>query len=129
MILKYEHYQLNNKSVFERVTFSPPFKPSVTYVDEACFVYSISGNGKLFGGIESEKVSSNESILMKCGSFLNHWMSAKADLPCEIIAIHITPDILETIYENKIPEFLTQPPKYSNKVFQKFRYLIFIYRF
>ncbi len=119
MILSYIDYKLDNVSVFERVIFRPPFKPSVTYDQEACFIYSISGNGLLFGGIEKEKVLSSESILMKCGSFLNHWNSADKGKECEIIAIHITPDILNIIYENKIPSFLCSNKKVSNKIFQK----------
>ncbi|MEM8908301.1 MAG: AraC family transcriptional regulator [Bacteroidota bacterium] len=119
MILKYEDYKLNGVSVFERVAFSPPFKPSVTYEQEACFIYSISGNGMLYGGLEKDTVQSKESVLMKCGSFLNHWKSADRGQPCEIITIHITPDILNTIYENKIPDFLTKSTGRSDKIFKK----------
>ncbi|MEO0527740.1 MAG: AraC family transcriptional regulator [Bacteroidota bacterium] len=119
MILKYEGYQLRDTTVFERVTFNPPFKPSVTYDQEACFIYSLSGSGILYGGLERGVVSSNESILMKCGSFLNHWKASKDNNPCEIIAIHLTPEILNYIYENKIPDFLKSPDSSGSTIFTK----------
>ena len=119
MILKYEDYKLNDKSVFERVTFSPPFKPSVTYENEACFIYSLSGSGMLYGGVKKQQINSRESFLMKCGSFLNHWQSSDEGCPSEIIAIHITPDILTKIYADKIPSFLASSNRYPKDVFQK----------
>lgn len=120
MILKYEDYKLYNKSVFERVVFKPPFKPSVTYDNEACLIYSNLGNGISYGGIEKDTVKSKESILMKCGSFVNHWQSSEDGKPCEIIAIHFTPDIIKSIYKDEIPSFL-QSKKESNKkkIFKK----------
>ncbi|MEO1436839.1 MAG: AraC family transcriptional regulator [Bacteroidota bacterium] len=119
MILNHETYQINGKVVFQRVCFQPPFKPSVTYDQEACFIYSLSGNGKLYGGLEQDQVFSSESMLMKCGSFLNHWKSAERDQPCEIIAIHVTPEILQTIYQDEIPAFLRQSASSSHMVFHK----------
>lgn len=119
MILKYENYQLGAVSVFERVRFQAPFKPSVTYEQEACFIYSLSGNGMLFGGLERDRVEAGESILMKCGSFLNHWNSARDREYCEIIAIHVTPAILSEIYEGKVPRFLVGDQRPNSRIFQK----------
>ena len=119
MILKYEAYELKGTTVFERVEFKAPFKPSVTYEQEACFIYSLEGDGMLYGGLEQENVQSNESILMKCGSFLNHWKSSKRNKPCEVIAIHFTPEVLGFIYEHKIPEFLNDKRVKSNKIFTR----------
>ncbi|MEM9076862.1 MAG: AraC family transcriptional regulator [Bacteroidota bacterium] len=119
MIIKYEEYKLNDKSVFERVVFQPPFKPSVTYENEACFIYSKNGNGLSYGGLEKDNVVSKESILMKCGSFINHWQSADNGEPCEIIAIHFTPDIIKYVYQNETPSFLIADIENSSqKIFQ-----------
>ncbi len=120
MILSYENYKLNDFPVFERVAFQAPFKPTVTYDQEACFIYSLTGVGISYGGIERSTIQPKESLLMKCGSFLNHWTHASKGESCKIIAIHITPTILETVYEGKVPEFLnTHHPASSQKVFQK----------
>ncbi|MEM6344342.1 MAG: AraC family transcriptional regulator [Bacteroidota bacterium] len=119
MILKYEAYKLQDFHVFERVTFAPPFKPSATYEQEACFIYSISGNGISYGGLDRTEVSSTDSILMKCGSFVNHWQRADAGEACKIIAIHVTPEILNEVYHNRLPHFLQGGTTPSGKIFQK----------
>ncbi|MEL6975413.1 MAG: AraC family transcriptional regulator [Bacteroidota bacterium] len=119
MILSYDSYQLKETKVFEKVVFRPPFKPAVTFEQEACFIYSIAGEGMLYGGFEQGAVSSKESILMKCGSFVNHWKSAGTKEFCEIIAIHVHPGILDFIYENNPPDFLRTENVASTQVFTK----------
>ncbi|MEM9361375.1 MAG: AraC family transcriptional regulator [Bacteroidota bacterium] len=119
MILAYESYQLKETKVFEKVVFKPPFKPSVTFEQEACFIYPVAGEGMLYGGLEQGSVSSKESILMKCGSFVNHWKSAGDSEYCEIIAIHVNPEIMSFIYKNNPPEFLMAEIAASSKVFTK----------
>lgn len=113
MILSYQEFKINNKSVFEKVVFNPPFKPNVTYIDEVCFVHSVMGSGISYGGIDAEIISTKDNVLMKCGSFVNHWQRVDGDGPCEIIAIHITPEILNVIYKNKLPSFIAS--KFTNE--------------
>ena len=119
MILSYDSYQLKEAKVFEKVVFRPPYKPAVTFEKEACFIYSIVGEGMLYGGLEQGAVTSKESILMKCGSFVNHWKSAGENEFCEIIAIHVHPGILDFIYENNLPDFLKNENVASTQVFTK----------
>lgn len=119
MILSYESYELKESKVFEKVVFRPPFKPSVTFEQEACFIYPINGEGMLYGGLEQGKVSSKESILMKCGSFVNHWRSAGNREFCEIIAIHAHPEVLNFVYEYNPPDFLRTESANSTRVFTK----------
>ncbi|MEM8509567.1 MAG: AraC family transcriptional regulator [Bacteroidota bacterium] len=120
MILNYESHKLGDFSVFERVTFSPPFKPSITYHNEACFIYSVNGSGISYGGVKRDAIETGESILMKCGSFLNHWKaSPRSSTPYKVIAIHITPDIVKRIFKNKIPDFLYKADNTTTTVFQK----------
>ncbi|MEO1485526.1 MAG: AraC family transcriptional regulator [Bacteroidota bacterium] len=119
MILSYDSYQLKETKVFEKVVFRPPYKPAVTFEKEACFIYPIVGEGMLYGGLEHGAVTSKESILMKCGSFVNHWKSAGENEFCEIIAIHVHPGILDFIYENNPPEFLKSKNTTRTQVFTK----------
>ena len=119
MIISYEDYKLNGFPVFERVAFQAPFKPSVTYEQEACFIYSLTGSGVSYGGVEQSLIQPKESLLMKCGSFLNHWTNASEGEACRIIAIHVTPSILEAVYEGKIPGFLNTHQAPSHKILQK----------
>ncbi|MEO0573731.1 MAG: AraC family transcriptional regulator [Bacteroidota bacterium] len=119
MILKYESYDLLDFPVFERLTFQTPFRPSTTYDAEACFIYTLAGNATLYGGLERDTMKAQESVFMKCGSFLNAWQAKKNSGPCEVIAIHIKPKILEYIYRHKIPEFLRNEGSKSTSIFTK----------
>ena len=119
MMVGYQSYQLKETKVFEKVQFKPPFKPAANFDDEACFIYSLAGEGMLYGGLEQEEVNSKESVLMKCGSFVNHWKSAGALEYCEVIAIHVTPRILQFIYENNPPDFLRKSTASNGRVFTK----------
>ena len=119
MILEYDSYQLQETKVFEKVIFRPPFKPAANFDQEACFIYSVAGEGMLYGGLEQKSITSNESVLMKCGSFVNNWISGGASELCEIIAIHVTPEVLNFIYENNTPEFLKKENEIGTQVFTK----------
>ncbi len=119
MIVAYDSYQLQETKVFEKVVFRPPFKPAVNFEQEACFVYSVAGEGMLYGGLEQGLISSKESILMKCGSFVNHWTSGGENELCEIIAIHVTPQVLNFIYQESTPEFLKKENAVHTQVFAK----------
>ena len=56
---------------------------------------------------------------MKSGSFINHRQSADDHESCEIIAIHFTPDIIRSVYQNEVPHFLIAgEKKHSHKIFQ-----------
>ncbi|MET1260709.1 AraC family transcriptional regulator [Flagellimonas sp. DF-77] len=119
MILAYESYQLQTTKVFEKVIFRPPFKPAANFDQEACFIYSLAGEGILYGGMEQSPIGSKESVLMKCGAFVNHWKTAKDTGLCEIIAIHVNPEVLQFIYERNPPDFLRNSKKANTKIFTK----------
>jgi len=119
MILAYDSYELKTTKVFEKVIFKPPFKPAANFEQEACFIYSLTGEGILYGGLEHSAIASKESVLMKCGAFVNNWKSAKETGRCEIIAIHVTPEVLHFIYDNNTPEFLRSSNSAKHRIFTK----------
>ncbi len=119
MIISHNTYTLEEKVVFERVKFKPPFKPTASYENEACFIFPLYGRATLYGGLNSDTIQTGESALMKCGSFINHWQAKDSDEPFDVIAMHITPDILKCIYRDNFPDFLKSTPQSSNRVFQK----------
>ena len=107
MIIQYESHELLGKSIFERVKFKLPFRPNVYYQNEACFIYSFNGKGVSYGVSDRSSIDPNESILMKCGTFVNSWESTIGNDLCEIIAIHITPNVLDLVFKDDLPEFLS----------------------
>ena len=74
--------------------------------DESCFLYVFNGDAKLYGGLQTEKLSSEDSVIMKCGHYINQWLETSNENNNEAIAVHFYPDILEEVFDNKLPEFL-----------------------
>ena len=119
MILNYQKIELLEKTVFERVIFKPPLKATEIMENEACLIYSINGNSNMYGEDRSQTLDKDESVLMKCGNFINHWQLSQEENPYDVIAIHFYPDVLKLIFENQIPEYLQKPINHNHQLFQK----------
>ncbi len=119
MILNYQKIELLDKVVFERVKFNPPLKANEIMDNEACLIYSLSGSSKMFGGEQTETLTTRDSVLMKCGNFINQWHMKEETTPNEAVAIHFYPDLLSLIFENQTPDYLSKPSNNSKKIFHK----------
>ncbi|MEO1216799.1 MAG: AraC family transcriptional regulator [Bacteroidota bacterium] len=119
MILNYQKIELLEKIVFERVKFNPPLKANEIMQNEACLIYSLNGSSKIVGGEETETLARQDSVLMKCGNFINQWHMKEETTENEAIAIHFYPDVLSLIFENQIPDYLSKSGNNSGKVFHK----------
>jgi AraC-like DNA-binding protein len=108
MIHKHQHFELLQKTILERFVFDPPFTANGTMHNEACFIYAVNGNSKVLGATVSEQLNTNEGVVMKCGNYLNNWLLNADDEPSEAVAVHFYPEVLQLVYEDKIPEFLKQ---------------------
>jgi len=105
MILEYQKIELLEKTVFERIVFNPPLKASEVMENEACLIFARNGQSRLHGGIQTEELKTDDAVLMKCGNFVNSWLSNEQQ-PNEALAIHFYPDVIELIFENQVPHYL-----------------------
>lgn len=113
MIIKHEHFDLLGKTVLERIVFKPPFRADSSMHNEACFLYVVNGNSRLYGAQQSLPLNTGEAVVMKCGNYLNDWTKNDSPEPNEAVAVHFTPDLLKLVYDDQLPEFLyaKNPPK------------------
>jgi len=121
MILNYQKIELLEQVVFERVLFRPPLKATETMENEACLIYAMNGNSKMYSQDELEHLSTGESILLKCGSFINQWQPAQTSQNFEAIAIHFYPNVLQMVFDNHIPDYLKNPVNPNQLLFQKIK--------
>ncbi len=119
MILEHQHFDISEKTILERLVFTPPLKAQTVMENEACMIYSVNGTSTLYSGAETDGLTNEESLLMKCGSFINHWRITQDDRPYEAIVIHFYPHILKEIYENQLPDFLQERPPVNPLLYQK----------
>ncbi len=74
--------------------------------DEARFVYVVNGNSKLHSPTDAIELRSGDSMIMKCDQFVNHWNRNQDDSACEIIIFQFFPEVLNAIYDGKLPDAL-----------------------
>lgn len=137
MIIDHKTFDLYGKMVFEKAIIKAPLSVPNPMPDEACFLYVRKGVGQAYSEIDSHVLEENESILMKCGSYLNRMLENGKDGVFEAIAVHFYPEVLSKVYDDGLPAFLKNsserlPDRPSAKVpnddlFQKFFEGIFYY--
>lgn len=108
MILKHQHFDIMQKTVLERLVFKPPITAPGAMHNEACFLYVKNGRSKIIGENQSEPLISKESVVMKCGNYLNSWYAEPGEEPSEAIGVHFYPEVLKYVFEDKLPDFLKQ---------------------
>ncbi|TPN81685.1 helix-turn-helix domain-containing protein [Aquimarina algicola] len=108
MVKDYKTIDLFGKLLFETIILKPPYKKPNLMSNEACFLYIIKGEYNSISETKRLRVEAEESLLMKCGNYICDMRTSKASETYQALAVHFYPDILMKIYENKLPEFLTQ---------------------
>ena len=115
MILQHDHFNLMGKIILQRAVLQPPIKANASMHDEACFFHIIRGKSRFYTPEAHVDLKTSDSLLMKCGSYLNHWLENENGEPNEAIFIHFYPDVLKYVYEDKMPDFLTSKNNPSKK--------------
>lgn len=110
MIISHQQFKLLEKCILERIVFTPPIKKTNVMQNEACFLYSINGQSSLYSADQKVELTSNDGVVLKCGSYLQNHYKTQDENPYDTIAIHFNPEVLKLIYKNELPEFLKNKP-------------------
>lgn len=108
MVQDHKTIDLFGKLLFETIILKPPYTKPNLMPNEACFLYIIKGEYDSISETERLKIEAEESLLMKCGNYTCNMLPSKESDTYQALAVHFYPDILMKIYENKLPNFLTQ---------------------
>lgn len=120
MIKDFRQLPLFGKPTFERAVLEPPFRVVGHFPDEACFLYVIRGNTRLYTRTEVVNYKSGEAVVMQCGTYLNEYLRENEDGRAEAIAIHLYPEILQWVYEKELPGFLEEVESVEPIPYRKF---------
>lgn len=121
MILQRDHFDLVDKTIIERVIFQPPFKAHTPLQEEACFLHVIRGKSRLYVPTQQVDLKATDNLVMKCGSYLNHWFKTEDEKPNEAILIHIYPEVLKLIYDDELPDFFASTTKKPTAPIEKLK--------
>lgn len=102
-MIERNEFKLQGKTAMGRAVFKPPFKAHSALENEARFVTVVSGHSRLFVPNSQVNIEAGDSFLMKCESFMNQWLPNEDGGPTEVIIIHLNPEMLKLIYDDRIP--------------------------
>ncbi len=134
MVLAHQKFDFKDKCLIEKVVIQAPFRFSVNFQNEACFIYFAEGKTIINSASEQAGITQRESVLLKCGSYFADLLKYSDANRFEILVFHLYPDILRSIYKNEIPAFLKPSSKSSfiqkvgtDEVIQKFIESLYFY--
>lgn len=106
MILNHQRFEFEDKCLIEKIVIQAPFRFSANFHDEACFIYFLEGQTMINSLYEQVRIQSEESVLLKCGSYFADLMKYSSADRYEILVVHLYPEILRRIYKHEIPAFV-----------------------
>lgn len=106
MIFDHQKINFKEKCLIEKVTVKAPFRFSVDFPDEACFIYFEEGNSKINSPYDQVKISPQESVLLKCGTYFSDLRVELEFDAYKIIVVHLPKNILKEIYVHEFPPVL-----------------------
>ncbi len=74
MILERRHFDIADKTVFERIKLGHPLRKNAVFEDTACFLYSKQGHSNLTSADEIIHIGAEESVLLSCGTYFNDYL-------------------------------------------------------
>lgn len=106
MIVDRKHFDMNDKAVFEKLLIKHPLKGEASFGNSACFLYTKSGNSKIYSANETIDINPKESVLLRCGNYVNNYVDKKNEQTSEVYAVHLHYDVLKDVFKNDIPAYL-----------------------
>lgn len=108
MVIDHKAIELHGKVILEKAIMKPPFTMPNFMSEEACLFYVIKGQNKIVSSDDLETLRNNQSILMKCGNYISTAIKEEDEEYYEAVAVHFYPEVLQKVYENDLPKFLTE---------------------
>lgn len=92
--------------IFEKTVLKAPFRMTSAMPDEACFLYVLAGEQRVYAASKTERLKPRDAILMRCGMYMGEWLQSADYENCETMTVHLYPEVLRKLYENEIPDFI-----------------------
>ena len=98
--------KLFGKTFAQCVKNNEPKIIPASMVDDACLAYVREGEQELYSPTEMVQMKNHESILMKCGNYINKVRNASATSPFESMVFHLDPNSIQRAFKGKDMSFL-----------------------
>ncbi|MFA6437692.1 MAG: AraC family transcriptional regulator [Bacteriovoracaceae bacterium] len=115
MILSHSHFDLYGKSIFEQITLTPPFTVANHMPNEACFLYLEEGAYTINAPEEHVSMHAKDAVLMRCGSYFTEFVKTAASETCQVMIVHLYPEVLKKIFENELSNVVSSLQESSKR--------------
>lgn len=119
MIKEHHQFELWGKKVFEKAVIEPPFRVIAPMPNEACYYHVVTGHTRMITPTEKIDQVATDGVVLRCGTYLNEYLTTSEADYCEAIAVHFHPDILRMIYDKEFPTFLTDETKVTPAMYDR----------
>lgn len=117
MILHRQKFEYKGRALIEKIRIQAPFRYEALFEDEGCFLYVNGSTAHFHAADQKVKLPSNESVLLKCGTYFVDWLQTTEADTCEVIAVHLPSELLKEIYRHELPSFLKhEHAKYIQRI-------------
>lgn len=106
MIQDFKQFDLFGHVVFAKAIVKPPFRFTAEMPNDACFYYIISGENKMMTSESNIVLKADNGLVMQCGNYFADFLETQNEAHCEAIAIHFPVEVLRTIYDKELPDFV-----------------------
>lgn len=107
MILELKTFELYNRKFAEYIRVKGPYKWQAHLKDEACFIYWLNGENKLYTEHGPVVSRGQEAVLLRCGAYIDE-IFCKETTEVEAVIVHFYPDLIKRIFREEIPRTFSE---------------------
>ncbi len=119
-MIKHSAIQCKGQTLFEKARFKTPYSYSTTLEEKACFFYLAQGAYQTTDPFGTIALTENNALVKRCGHHISNFIKTPENDTCEAIVIYFHPDLIRSIYQDEILDFIrkgnaaTGPIEYFN---------------
>ncbi|GGA96200.1 helix-turn-helix domain-containing protein [Puia dinghuensis] len=106
MVISHKKLDLWGRTLIETISIKPPYRLSVKFPQQACFIYYKRGKTLINSPTEQVEVRSDESVILNCGTYFANLLEYPDGDFYEILVFHLHSEMLQKLYRQEFPTFL-----------------------
>ncbi|SDY40449.1 helix-turn-helix domain-containing protein [Hymenobacter psychrophilus] len=113
MIVDRKTFTYKGKIVLEKLLIRSPHRHEAIFQNEGCFVHLTGAGTRLLSAQDNLLIASQESVLLKCGTYFLDFLDKLNGQTVEVLAIHLYPEVLEQLYSAELPALIGKTASFS----------------
>lgn len=103
MIINHEKIDFGANPLIEKVKIKPPFRLSLNFPNDACFIFFNSGSTKINAPYERKVLNKGDAVLLRCGTYFTELLPTLEQEVYDILVFHLPREIIRQVYSEHFP--------------------------